>query len=102
MSSIFILQTVTVVMLLFPQNKERCNCLHLICSGELREAHRLDMLRFTLEAGLYGMDISHILEEKNNDGNTALHLAATAGLRDCVEVSGVGGHGTSLSMCLCH
>ena len=32
------------------------------------------------------MDLEHVLEERDEEGNTALHLAAAAGLKDCVEV----------------
>ncbi len=46
------------------------------------------MLCYTIETGLCGMDITHILKEQDEDGNTPLHLAATAGLDDCVEVRG--------------
>lgn len=45
------------------KNKRGQNCLHLIC-GE-PGTQRTDMLRFTLEAGLYGMDLAHVLEEKD-------------------------------------
>ena len=44
------------------------------------------MLKFTFEMGLSNMDIHHVLEEKDEEGNTALHFAASAGLEDCVEV----------------
>lgn len=46
------------------------------------------MLCYTLEMGLSGMDIVHILKEKDEDGNTPLHLAAISGLDNCVEVGG--------------
>ena len=71
---------------LFFQNKQRQNCIHLICLRALTPRIRTDMLRFTLEAGLYGMDLEHVLEERDEEGNTALHLAAACGLKDCVEV----------------
>jgi len=67
------------------RNKQGKNCLHLIC-GQGRGEDRTEMLRFTLEAGLYGMDMCHVLEERDEDGNTALHLAAACGLQECVEL----------------
>ena len=62
------------------------NCLHLVCMRKSRASSRATILRVTLEEGLVGMDKSHILREKDEDGNTALHLAASAGLRKCVEL----------------
>ena len=45
------------------KNKRGKNCLHLICGQPGKQ--RTFMLRFTLEAGLYGMDLAHVLEEKD-------------------------------------
>ena len=45
------------------KNKLGKNCLHLICGQPGKQ--RTHMLRFTLEAGLYGMDLAHVLEEKD-------------------------------------
>ena len=59
-----------------------------MCVYPTNPSVRTDLLRFTLEVGLYGMDLEHVLEEKDEEGNTALHLAAAAGLKDCVEVGG--------------
>ena len=39
-----------------------------------------------LEEGLYGMDREHVLRERDEEGDTALHLAASAGLSSCVEL----------------
>ena len=70
------------------KNGRRRNCLHLICLKSDSPAERLEMLRVSLEVGLYEMDVEHVLAEKDGDGNTALHLAAGMGLCDCVEVRG--------------
>lgn len=77
-----------------PQNKSRQNCLHLICRGagedrvaDAEEEERRQMLCHTLEVGLLHMDIQHILAEMDVQGNTALHYAASNGLKSCVKVS---------------
>ena len=62
------------------------NSLHLVCMKQNKASSRVDILRLMLEEGLVGMDKSHILREQDEDGNTALHLAASAGLLKCVEL----------------
>ncbi|CAI8031040.1 Ankyrin repeat and IBR domain-containing protein 1 [Geodia barretti] len=66
------------------------NCLHLVCScveSNKREAERrARIVLLTIHEGLFGMDVEHVLRERDEDGNTALHLAASAGLQSCVEV----------------
>lgn len=41
------------------------NSLHLVCGVSSRPDARRDILKFTLEEGLHGMDIAHVLEEKD-------------------------------------
>lgn len=62
------------------------NSLHLVCMKQNRPRSRETILRLTLIEGLVGMDIEHVLRERDEDGNTALHLAASHGLIDCVEL----------------
>ena len=59
------------------RNKQGKNCLHLIC-GQGRGDDRTDMLRFTLEAGLYGMDMCHVLEERDEVRGRGCHNCATS------------------------
>jgi len=49
-----------------PDNKngQRKNCLHLIAIGP-RDSEKTDMMLVTLENGLNGMDIKHVLSEKD-------------------------------------
>jgi ankyrin repeat protein len=65
------------------------NCLHLVCSrvgSSKKEAERRErIVLLTIHEGLSGMDVEHVLRERDEDGNTALHLAASAGLQSCVE-----------------
>lgn len=61
------------------------NCLHLVCSQKNRNQARANILQLTIHEGLAGMDVEHVLRERDEEGNTALHLAASAGLRTCVE-----------------
>lgn len=74
------------------KNAQRRNCLHLIClcktGGPLsaEDDIRHNMIELTMEEGLKGMDLKHLLAERDVDGNTALHLAAGAGLKRCVEL----------------
>ena len=62
------------------------NSLHLVCMKQNKASSRANILRLMLEEGLVGMDKSHVLREQDEDGNTALHLAASAGLLKCVEL----------------
>lgn len=62
------------------------NSLHLVCMKQNRPNRREAILRLILEEGLVGMDIEHVLRERDEDGNTALHLAASCGLNACVEL----------------
>ena len=62
------------------------NSLHLVCTGRNRPRSRETILRLTLEEGLGGMDVEHILRERDEEGNTVLHLAASSGLTKCVEL----------------
>lgn len=62
------------------------NSLHLVCSRHDRPRAREKILRLTLEEGLYGMDREHVLRERDEEGDTALHLAASSGLDGCVEI----------------
>lgn len=68
------------------RNSLASNCLHLVCSKRNRPRLRESILRLTLEEGLYGMDVEHVLRERDEEGNTALHLAASSGLAGCVEL----------------
>ena len=68
------------------RNADARNCLHLVCSQKNRGPARAKILLLTIHEGLMGMDVEHVLRERDEDGNTALHLAALAGLRSCVEV----------------
>lgn len=62
------------------------NSLHLVCMKMYRAHSRETILQLVLEEGLVGMDVEHILRERDEDGNTALHLAASSGLTSCVEL----------------
>ena len=68
------------------RNAAARNCLHLVCCHRNRGSSREAILRVTLADGLVGMDVEHVLRERDEEGNTALHLAAAAGLRRCVEL----------------
>lgn len=56
--------------LAFPdhKNNERQNCLHLICQGPsgIADTVKRDMLAITVDVGLQGMDVKHILAEKDH------------------------------------
>ena len=67
------------------RNAAARNCLHLVCSQKNRNQARANILLLTIHEGLTGMDVEHVLRERDEEGNTALHLAASAGLRTCVE-----------------
>lgn len=48
------------------KNSQRRNCLHLICLGQkINDQVKQEMLTRTLEEGLQGMDLQHILGEKD-------------------------------------
>ena len=68
------------------RNEDAGNSLHMVCGGSNRADIRQRILRLTLEEGLTGMDVKHVLREKDGDGNMALHLAASSGLTGCVEL----------------
>ena len=73
------------------KNKRGKNCLHLICGQPGKQ--RTFMLRFTLEAGLYGMDLAHVLEEKDEvregrkgEGGAKHSTGGVAGWKYCLSV----------------
>lgn len=68
------------------RNEAAQNSLHLVCMNNNRKHSRETILHLILTEGLYGMDVEHILRERDESGNTALHLAASAGLNKCVEL----------------
>ena len=68
------------------RNAAARNCLHLACSAGDHAPSREAILSLTLYEGLSGMDVEHVLRERDEEGNTALHLAAAGGLRGCVEL----------------
>ncbi len=47
------------------KNDERKNCLHLLCATGEEGSVKRDMLQFTLSEGLAGMDLLHLLKEKD-------------------------------------
>ena len=48
------------------KNDDRKNCLHLICQGPCEDQTlKEDMLHTTIEIGLVGMDVEHVLTEKD-------------------------------------
>ena len=49
------------------KNNDRRNCLHLIClvSQKSSPEFACEMMRYTLEHGLAGMDVQHVLEEQD-------------------------------------
>ncbi len=47
------------------KNRDRQNCLHLLCAQSGSEEIKHIMLKTTLDIGLQGMDIKHVLSEKD-------------------------------------
>jgi len=47
------------------KNDKRQNCLHLLCATGEEGSVKRDMLAFTLSVGLPGMDLGHLLKEKD-------------------------------------
>ncbi len=48
------------------KNNQRENCLHLICQGPGKQAVKANMLGATIDVfGLHGMDLHHVLSEKD-------------------------------------
>ena len=48
------------------RNGHRENCLHLICQGPRKQGVKANMLEATIDVfGLHGMDVSHVLSEKD-------------------------------------
>lgn len=68
------------------RNGEAKNSLHLVCGSGERAKQRETILRTILELGLEGMDVKHVLRERDVEGDTALHLAAGSGLEGCVHL----------------
>lgn len=48
------------------KNEDRQNCLHLLCATGEEGSVKRDMLQFTLTKGLPGMDLQHLLKEKDS------------------------------------
>lgn len=60
------------------KNDYRMNCLHLICQGPCEDqALKEDMLRITIEIGLCGMDVEHVLTEKDIVSSNNIDLMLT-------------------------
>ena len=51
------------------KNDKRQNCMHLLCATGEEGSVKRDMLQFTLSVGLPGMDLGHLLKEKDQVGS---------------------------------